>query len=227
MAAISTIQKKTHFWRNFILFSLDFLDKSKNWREFFTIRKKNIFVARIFLIFSRLLGQVQNGGNFCNSFLWREFRPKSLEFGAKFSDRLLPVGHDHVLAVAHRGHLRPVEGAWDRCYDFKNIYAQKLGSFLLRLLLLLAKIGSLHWFLRKTPFFRVYEVRFGRFFLKTIYVPVMRMVLSTMANLWCICTSHEDGVVDNGKLVVHEVLLRLRPHERPCLAKSADLGSMF
>jgi hypothetical protein len=42
-------------------------------------------------------------------------------------------------------------------YDFKNVFAEKfgekIGGFLLKLLLVFAKIGSQHWFLRNTPIF--------------------------------------------------------------------------
>jgi hypothetical protein len=41
---------------------------------------------------------------------------------------------------------------WDRCYDFKNIFAKKVAKyrhFLLKLLLVFAKIWSQHCFLRK------------------------------------------------------------------------------
>jgi hypothetical protein len=47
----------------------------------------------------------------------------------------------------------------DRCYDFLNIFAEKIFSkqkklaFFLKTKLNYAKIGSKHWFLRKTPFF--------------------------------------------------------------------------
>jgi hypothetical protein len=47
---------------------------------------------------------------------------------------------------------------WDRCYDFKNIFAKKKSAkkcrFWLKTKLNYAKLWSLHWFSRKRQFFR-------------------------------------------------------------------------
>jgi hypothetical protein len=43
--------------------------------------------------------------------------------------------------------------SWDRCYDIK-IFSEKIGVFLLKLLLVFAKIVIITLVFEKTPFFR-------------------------------------------------------------------------
>jgi hypothetical protein len=41
----------------------------------------------------------------------------------------------------------------DRCYDFKSIFAERIGVFWLKTKLNYAEFSSYHWFLRKKPIF--------------------------------------------------------------------------